>query len=104
MVINSYFVLIFTSLTLIESRPPGKPRRLILEPLSREIIVSWIPANETILTRGYRLGYGTVIPEEKWMDVEPDKRFASLLKLSKYIYRLLIKCTILWYCTIPSDG
>ena len=89
MVINSLLILLFNLACLTESRPPGKPRRLILEPLSREIIVSWIPANETILTRGYRLGYGTVIPEEKWMDVEPDKRFASLLKLSKYSTLLL---------------
>lgn len=66
---------------LVESRPPSRPLRLQVQPFAREIILTWKPANESVLIRGYKLGYGTVTPDEQWMDIGANERYTSLTNL-----------------------
>ncbi|XP_067939382.1 neogenin-like isoform X2 [Watersipora subatra] len=77
---------------LDESRPPGRPLRLQVEPFPRELIVRWIPANDSILVRRYDLGYGTVAPDEIWKQIDPKERFTFLENLepkTNYVMQLL---------------
>ena len=75
--------LIYYSSVFAESRRPSRPTRLQVEPFARELIVRWIPATESVLVRGYKLGYGTISPDESWVDIGPNERIRVLTNLSK---------------------
>ncbi|KAF6024356.1 fra [Bugula neritina] len=79
------------SASLEESRPPGRPIKLTLQPFPRELIVSWIPADDNILIKGYKLGYGTITPDAHWVDIESHLRLTTLTNLqskSNYVVQL----------------
>lgn len=57
---------------------------MTLQPFPRELIVSWIPADDNILIKGYKLGYGTITPDAHWVDIESHLRLTTLTNLRKY--------------------
>lgn len=67
----------------VETRPPSSPLYIRADPLSRQIIVSWSPADDGVLIRGFKLGYGTVTPEESWKSIDANQRIYTLTDLRK---------------------
>lgn len=75
---------IYVPCSITESVPPGKPLFIQTKTFAREMIVSWAPPDGDVLIRGYRLGYGTIAPDEEWVnDIPPSSRIYTLRQLSK---------------------
>lgn len=77
---------------LDETQVPGQLDRVFLTPTSSSIIVSWNPpVNQSIVIKGYTIGWGIGIPEKYTKVLDPKKTshiLENLTPLSEYVISL----------------
>ena len=74
---------------LPESVAPGRPLFIQTKPYATEIIVNWAKPEGNVRVRGFRLGYGTRVPDENWVDdISPGVNMHTLKNLRTFIVSL----------------
>lgn len=69
-----------------ESRVPSTPSSLQLHPQANSVVVSWTPpSDQSVLIRGYILGYGIGIPDVYRQILDAKQRYHTIKGLSKFV-------------------
>ena len=82
---------LFDSLCCAESVVPGEPSSLRLRALTNSIMVMWAPplTADSIMVRGYILGYGIGFPDSYKQLLDAKQRYHTIKGLSKYLYNCI---------------